>query len=274
MLAQDRYNLLTKTLLEKKAISISEAVALCNMSFETARLDLEVLQKMGIAKRVHGGAVLKMEDETQSHGAGSSVSHIKYPTNYKNPLNKVCAKKATELVKPGDVIYVGHGSTMAYFASYLKDVDNLTVITPSLYAINKLNGAKATTICLGGELDLDESFFFGNLTEESFKTYNYTKTFISCGGLSITNGYITGYDMREINYKLLRAHSEKIYLILNHEKIHLHAPINYGDLNLIDGIIVDDMIAPEDVKALEDKGITVYLGPMLDSYAFNTQSDK
>ena len=44
MLAQERYDLISRVLTEKKSIKVSEVMKLCNISHETARRDLEALQ--------------------------------------------------------------------------------------------------------------------------------------------------------------------------------------------------------------------------------------
>ena len=71
MLAQERCDLIARVLLEKGTIKVSEVMQLCKVSHETARRDLETLQENGLAKRVHGGAVLIPQDDIPSpiHGA-------------------------------------------------------------------------------------------------------------------------------------------------------------------------------------------------------------
>lgn len=58
MLAKERQDEIFSIIKQKKAIKMSDVVKKYQVSHETARRDLEVLQEQGLIKRVYGGAIL------------------------------------------------------------------------------------------------------------------------------------------------------------------------------------------------------------------------
>lgn len=260
MLAHDRYDILTKILLEKNTITVTEAMATCKVSHETARRDLEVLQEMGIAKRVHGGAVLIVQnDKTSKNPVPPQAQHKLHAGNM------AAAKKASHLVRPGDVIFLDSGRTMGHLAQYLREVDNLTVVTPSLFVVHNLFGSKVQVICLGGELRPEENTFIGYLTNKALSNFNFDKAFFSCAGLSLKTGQIYEYDLLGIHRDFIREHAQKVILVINSEKLRIESPVNFGSLKSVDKVVVDELIKPEEQESITAMGIELEIGPMLES---------
>ena len=67
MLAIERQKIISDMLLEKKSVSVAELSEQFEVSFETVRRDLKILEESGIAEKSYGGAVLK---ERVSHKLG------------------------------------------------------------------------------------------------------------------------------------------------------------------------------------------------------------
>ena len=65
MFASQRINLIKQILLDEKQVNITSLALRLNVSDVTVRKDLDVLEKEGFLKKVHGGAILT-EDETQN----------------------------------------------------------------------------------------------------------------------------------------------------------------------------------------------------------------
>lgn len=260
MLAHERYDILTKILLEKNTIKVTEAMVACKVSHETSRRDLEVLQEMGIAKRVHGGAVLITQN-------GKSVKEP-IPMQVQHKLhagNMAAAKKASQLVHPGDVIFLDSGRTMGHLAQYLRELENLTVVTPSLFVVHNLFGSKVQVICLGGELRPEENTFIGYLTSKALSTFNFDKAFYSCAGLNLKTGLISEYDLLGIHRDFIREHAQKVILVINSEKLRIESPVNFGSLKSVDTIVVDELIKPDEIETITAMGIALEIGPMLES---------
>ncbi|WP_284036996.1 DeoR family transcriptional regulator [Neobacillus sp. 114] len=64
MLQEQRHHEIETFLKRQKAVKAAELASLLDVSIDTIRRDLEVLEKKGIVKRVHGGAILKQKEDT------------------------------------------------------------------------------------------------------------------------------------------------------------------------------------------------------------------
>ncbi|MBE6918818.1 MAG: DeoR/GlpR transcriptional regulator [Ruminococcaceae bacterium] len=242
MLAQERSDLICRVLMDKRTIKVSEVMQLCGVSHETARRDLETLQEEGIVKRVHGGAVLIQQDEL------SALAPVAPHQTHSGNIS--VAKEASRLIRPGSTVYIAPGRTMAHLAHFVKDVADLSVVTPSLLVINELSGSGVNVFALGGNLWHDEGYFGGKQTSADMAIYNVDIAFISCGGLDLATGTLMDYDDNNFSHSLLRSHSNKLVLLLNSEKLHIRTFSNVGNINIVDCVIVDSRITPEDADAL------------------------
>ncbi len=255
MLAQERYDLISRVLNEKNTIKVSEVMQLCNVSHETARRDLETLQEQGIAKRVHGGAVLMSQSGT------TSPVPTEYPYRFYSG-NMSVAKAAAGLVRAGDTILLDAGRTVSHLAHYIRDIPDLFVVTPNLLVINELRDGSVHLHGLAGELSHDEYCFTGKLTQTTFSSFNVDIAFISCAGLDLKQGFLTDYDDVGLSRALVREHSTRMVLLLNSAKLRVRAFSNLCPLTLMDTIVVDDRISPEEEEMLRSFGPEVIIAPM------------
>lgn len=257
MLAQERSDLIRRVLMEKNTIKVSEVMQLCSVSHETARRDLENLQDEGLVRRVHGGAVL-----IQSADALSPLPAV--APHRVNSGNISVAKEASRMVRAGSTVYLAPGRTNAHLAHFVRDVPDLTVVTPSLLVLNELSGSGINIFALGGNLWHDEACFCGKQTEIDMAIYNVDLAFISCAGLDLKTGTLMDYDSNGFSYDLLRSHSGKVILLLNSDKLHIRTFSNVGHISQADYIIVDSRITPEEAEALRSMGVELIIASMME----------
>ena len=260
MLAQERYDLISRVLLEKSTIKVSEVMQLCKVSHETARRDLETLQENGLAKRVHGGAVLIPQEESSS-----TPIHYATPKFQKqfHAGNLAAAKTASHMVRSGSTILLDAGRTMAHLAHYVRDTSDLSVVTPSLLVINELSDTEVNLYSLGGSLYHEEYTYYGKITHSNLELFNVDIAFISCAGLDLQQGYITDYDDLGLSRFLIRNHAEKLVLVINSEKLHSRAFSNVFPLAQVDAIVIDERLSPEDEETLRGLGPEIIIAPMV-----------
>ena len=74
MFASQRINLIKQILLDEKQVNITSLALRLNVSDVTVRKDLDVLEKEGFLKKVHGGAILTEEEHQNPVEFVSNVS--------------------------------------------------------------------------------------------------------------------------------------------------------------------------------------------------------
>jgi DeoR/GlpR family transcriptional regulator of sugar metabolism len=139
-----------------KQVYVQELAGRFHVTQETIRRDLNRLEEQRQVKKIHGGAVggqLKFEME---FGERAKVAGAE---------KKMIAHSAARLFKPGDTLFVDFGTTTLEFASAVKAVGGLTVIThsPLIGHIVKSNPDNEV-ILIGGQLARSNFECLGGIT--------------------------------------------------------------------------------------------------------------
>jgi DeoR/GlpR family transcriptional regulator of sugar metabolism len=123
MSALNRLSQIVEMVMEKGSISIPEICARFDVSEMTARRDLNELDRQGLLRRVHGGAIASLARSYEPP----------FPTRASKNLEAKLAigLKAAELVFDGDSIALDVGTTTLEIVSGLKEKRNLTIVTSS-----------------------------------------------------------------------------------------------------------------------------------------------
>lgn len=168
------------------SVDIIELAEMLNVSEMTIRRDLDILEKMGVVRRVHGGAV---------SARGRSYEPPLLMRNTQNiQAKEMIARFAADLIEEGDCIALDVGSTTMEIARFLVDRQNLTVITPSLNIANLLvNQVGIRVIVTGGVLRFGEASMIGELAQNAFSNLYVDKLILAVGGIDAQAG-LTEYN--------------------------------------------------------------------------------
>lgn len=125
MLANQRRDKILELIREDGHAKVLNLSRIFKVTEVTIRQDLERLEKEGLIRREHGGAVLIDID--------AGVRNITLQNQNNNvPEKMAIARKAVSLVRNGDTIILDSGSTTTEIAKLLIDFQNITVITNAL----------------------------------------------------------------------------------------------------------------------------------------------
>jgi DeoR family transcriptional regulator of aga operon len=120
----DRQAQVLKVLEERERIALSDLTALFQVSEATARRDLDSLAEQGKVQRVHGGAVLLRHSASEP----PLLERSREQASEKERIGQAAAA----LVREGETVFLGSGTTVLEAARALRGMRNLTVITNSL----------------------------------------------------------------------------------------------------------------------------------------------
>ncbi|WP_235439589.1 DeoR/GlpR family DNA-binding transcription regulator [Paenibacillus sp. DMB20] len=207
VLAVERKTAILDQLQASGKVNASELARQLDVSMETIRRDLDVLEKEGLLKRVHGGAV-KINFQL-----GEPPFYQRKQVNLEE--KRKVAFRAAQLVKDGDTIAMSGGTTILAMAQEIRGVSKVTVITNSVPTAKALMDSlnqglfHGKVILLGGELNAEQYSANGTVCEKMMELFCVNKAFISPGGISLSG--ITEYAMEDsgISGKMLLAAKEK-----------------------------------------------------------------
>ena len=227
---------------------------LCEMfavSSVTIRKDLEMLEKRGLLKRVHGGA--------------HKVSQVQQRLNseerrmYRSEEKKIVARAAAKLINEGDSVLLNVGSTSAFLCDEIKYKKNIIVITNALHIFADLVNCKnITTFFLGGRVDHDMQITLGGDVIEQMARYKVDKLFLGMDGVDAVAGATSFNHIEdEIMCKMI-AQAKQKYLIVDDFKIGREAFAHIADLAEFDGVITNYVPRLEErYQAIRDLGVKV-----------------
>lgn len=210
----------------------------------TIRQDLERLEKDGYVVREHGGAYLKNIDLNVRNFSLQNQDNI----NEKMMI----AQKAIDFIEDGDTIILDSGSTTTEIAKLITGYKNLTVITNALN-IAMILGAQAgiNVIVTGGEFKAPTLSLTGQKAADFFQNLHVDKLFLATAGIALKSG-LTYPGISDICVKRAMIESANdIYLVADSTKIGKSSFASLGALSLINYLITDSKIKPEDVEWLK-----------------------
>lgn len=198
-------------------------------STATVNRDLNILEKQKLVHRSYGGVepVKKIE--------------VALPFRYhkmKSAKAKI-GRRAAELVRDGDTVFLDASTTAEYISHYLADKKDITVITNNMAVVTFLSDVGIRAICLGGVVVEPPSMLAGNLTVEAAMRYNADIMFFSTGYFSPDGIIGGGGGPYEILHKTMAKNSRRVYYVADNDKLTSSFSINHFTLGEIDGIITD-----------------------------------
>lgn len=250
-----RISALLYNLHQKNEVSIKEISEMMHVSQMTIRRDLDVLERQGIIKRIHGGAVLldpnTIKDYPYIHGEQKTKN-----IHEKNLIGV----KAASLVQPHEIIFLDSGTTTPFIAKNIKPDLPITVICYTLAnALEFYQRSNANLILFGGLFHRDSNIFYSAESRAIIRNTRADKAFISTGGFDPEMGLTTVFDYEAIiKCEMIRS-AKRIILVTDSTKFGKISVNHFAELDEIDTIITDDGISNEYRQILVDCGIELII---------------
>lgn len=217
----------------------------------TIRQDLEALESLGYIQREHGGAFLK--DVGNFASTGTLLNE-----NVMKERKKELALKALSLIHEGDTIILDSGSTTTELAKLMTGFRELNVITNALNIAMILGGSPGINLIVsGGEFKAPTLSLTGDMAASTFKSIHVGKCFLATAGIS-PDMQLTYPSLSDLVVKsaMIRA-ADQIYLLADSSKIGVSSFASLGRLTLIDTLITDSQITPDQLRTLREMNINV-----------------
>ena len=248
----ERHQKILNLLADNRNVRVPELSKDLGVSDATIRRDLDRLESSGKIQRTHGGAVLieKQYSERVPRLNGAENQEIK----------ERIGRTAASLIRDGEAVFIGAGTTTMEVACNLVGRKNLTVISNALPVINLLAFEDGISlVATGGLLRSAELSFLGHITEQVMREVRPQKVIMGIRALSIEDGLTSEYLPEVSTDRAILESGHEIILVADHTKIGQVAAGYVAPITVIDRLITDDQAPPEAVQKLREKGIEVIL---------------
>jgi DeoR/GlpR family transcriptional regulator of sugar metabolism len=231
-LRESRHSYILQEIESCGSVSVVELAKNLNVSKMTIRRDLIELEKEGLIRRVHGGAV-------SAHGRSYEPPFLLRSTEASEAKQKIGAC-AAKMVVEGDSIALDVGTTTLEVAKNLIERRNLTIITPSLRIANLLFNQPGIRLILpGGIVRPGEASLVGDLTRLAFQELFVDRLFLGIGCIDSEVG-LTEYNWDDALVKRAMIKSAKeVILVADSSKFDKVAFVHVASFNQIHKLVTD-----------------------------------
>lgn len=224
----------------KEFLKVGELALSLDVSESTIRRSLSDLEKKGLVKRKHGGAIIVERNNL--------TTSFTYRT-HKNVLEKrKIALKAVRLINEGDVIFIDASTTAYFIVEYLNEFNNITVVTNGIDTLALLAKYKIPAVSTGGKIDVLNSALVGSFAENLVESVHANVAFFSAQSVN-KKGEI--YDVNECENNVVRKminNADRSVFLCDGGKFGKPAPYKVCDLSC-----VSDVICDRDISAFFNK---------------------
>ena len=248
----ERQKLLFQYIKERKRASVNEICEKFSVSLATARRDLDALAERGGINRVRGGAIL----------AETTTLELPVLIRSKEQAEEKLriGKMAAGLIKEGETVFIGSGTTAFEVAQNLQERENITVITNSLLVLNSLAESPGVNIIgLGGMFRRSELSLIGHITENALLELRADVVILGIRSIDPIQGLSSQYLPETMTDRALLNIGQRVILVADHTKCGRVSPAYVAPVTAIDIMITDILTPTEFVRALEEQGVQVLI---------------
>jgi DeoR/GlpR family transcriptional regulator of sugar metabolism len=256
VLAETRRREITEALRSNGAVTVAELETRFGVSPMTARRDLDELERRGLVRRTHGGAVLP----TTSAHEDSFARRMKVETEAKRRL----AEEAVAMLAPRETVFLD-SSTTSYFVAR-KMIERgiaATVLTNSLPVMELIfneGGPDVELIGIGGTLRRLTRSFVGPFAVRTVQGHFADRLFLSIKGLTET-GTMTDADSLEAEVKrAMIPQAGESTLLVDHTKLLARGLSVVASVAELSGVVVHGVSTAETAPLLAAGASVVAIG--------------
>lgn len=229
LLASERKQRILEWVASEETVDFSSLARLLDVSVMTVRRDIRNLVDQGYMTLTRGGASAQLS---------RSLDILVNPRAQDSSVAKArIGEFAARNMEPGQVIFVGTGSTTAQFIQFLSPDQNLTVVTPSLPHASFLATKGVRVISTGGLVATEDLAQSGSIAAWSISRYNADLAVIGAQGISSEAGLSEiNFEIAELN-RLMVEHSEKVWVLADLSKAGEKSPYHAVNLDEVTSIV-------------------------------------
>ncbi|MFU8840184.1 MAG: DeoR/GlpR family DNA-binding transcription regulator [Nitriliruptoraceae bacterium] len=217
---------------------------------ETVRRDLTALERQGLLRRVHGGAI-PIERLGFEPTVGTRAEVL---TAEKERIAKV----ALTLLPDEGSILLDAGTTTARLAEALPGDRELTVVTNALdIAVALAHRPNLTVLALGGRVRSRTLAAVDVWALDALKDTFVDVAFLGTNGISVERGLTTPDPTEAAVKRAMIGAARRSVVLGDHTKVGADHLIRFGDLDQIDTFVTDSDLDLELAGELEATGLRV-----------------
>lgn len=248
VLARRRRELIADHVRRNGSVRVSELTVELGVSDMTIRRDLEALTAAGIVAKVHGGATLAND------AAATSEPGFAAKSSEQLAEKRAIARAAARLVRPGSAIGLLAGTTTWQFATELRDVAELTVVTNSMRIADALLADERPdrTVMLTGGVRTPSDALVGPLAVQAVRSLHLDQVFMGTHGMNERVGFTTPNLLEAETNRAFIASARELIALADHTKWNIVGLATIAPLSAAAVVVTDGGLADDDLATLRE----------------------
>jgi DeoR/GlpR family transcriptional regulator of sugar metabolism len=213
----------------------------------TVRRDLEQLAAEGVARKVHGGAVLAGQVAFEPGFAAKS--------QLAQGVKQAIAAKAAEFIRPGAAIGLSAGTTTWAMARHVAAVPGLTVVTNSTTvaeAITELDTGRQVTVILTGGVRTPSAALVGPIADRTIASMHVDRLFLGVHGMDERAGFTTPNLAEATTNRALVDSAREVIVVADSSKWGIVGLAEIAPLRAASVLVTDENLPADARRALSD----------------------
>ncbi len=250
MYAQERQQSIVATARQRGRVEVGSLAEELGVTVETVRRDLTALERLGVLRRVHGGALpverLTLEPSLEARHA-----------QYSEAKRRIGARAVME-IKEGDAVLLDAGTTTLAIAEALPPEMRLTIVTNSINIASRLADRPRTELMvLGGRVRRRTGAAVGDWVTDSLTEVAVDIAFLGANGFTVDRGATTPDQAESAAKRAMASAARRVVCVADSSKagqVHMHRFVPTDEIALL---ISDSNLDDDTVQDFEDRGVEV-----------------
>ncbi|MCB0932960.1 MAG: DeoR/GlpR transcriptional regulator [Mycobacterium sp.] len=252
MYAEERQQAIAAQVIAQGRASVAELAQTYDVTTETVRRDLAVLDRAGTLRRVHGGAV-------PARSLLLAEPSVDQREATRTEQKRAIARAATDyLPRSGSSAALDAGTTTAQLAALLPADRELRIVTNSVPIAARLAGMPSVALhVLGGRVRGETQACVGPQVVRDLSSLRVDIAFLGTNGITIGHGLSTP-DPNEAAVKRAMVECANFVVVLaDSSKIGREDFVSFAPLDRVDVLVTDSEISDVDRTRFTREGLEV-----------------
>ena len=252
MYPEERQQAIAALVMSKGRASVADLAEAYDVTTETVRRDLAVLDRAGVLRRVHGGAVPARSLHVVEPGV------VERETTRAEQKDAIARAACEYLPRPGGSVLLDAGTTTSRLAARLPTDHELVVVTNSVPVAARLATTSSISLqLLGGRVRGLTQAAVGEPALRLLDTLRVDVAFIGTNAVSVAHGLSTpDSDEAAVKRAMVQA-ANYVVVLADSSKIGREDLISFAPIDRVDVLITDSEVDDASRREFTARGVEV-----------------
>ena len=252
MYAEERRQAIADLIRQRGRMSVNELAEAYTITTETVRRDLSMLERAGIIRRVHGGAVPSealrvLETAVDDRDLAQA-----------DQKDRIAKAAIDQLPGPGGSILLDAGTTTSRLATHLPRDLRLTVVTNAVPIASRLAGLPSVDLhLLPGRVRRTTQAAVGEETVSALSVLRIDTVFGGTNGIDADHGLTTPDHSEAAAKRAMVRAGRRVVVLADSSKLGRELAVRFATLGDVDTLVTDSGISNQVLAELRAADVEV-----------------